>query len=1000
MKLGVIFVCIIAFFACKKQTTENPIVYRCSAENRQLDEQGNQVFKTENLTFSAAESQCADFARSGSYSIKLDSIHQYGMPCFITGVKSGEFFKASVWQKIGGKKGTLVADLKGRSTYRLEANQGDLYTEKDGWILHTLQFKTLTAVDTLAFFIFGGGDHSGVTYFDDLRIERFDKQQDEEFEEIPILKITLADSAKNKLNKFIASSINEEAIASQFKKYVPAILVDDENNYPIEMRLKGDWTDHLRTGTPSYRIKLDGNESFMGLRSFSVQHPSTRNYLHEWFLHKLCDGEGLLATTYEYIKVTVNDQNEGVHAIEEHFDKELIESRNRREGPILKIDESAFWESMSWNRVNKTNISLPYYESALVSCFKKKRTRKSKVLFDQFKNGAVLVTLFKNYYEHPEDVFDLDQLALYYALMDLGNVHHSLAWHNRRFYYNPITAKLEHIGFDMIPMMLPMNKLLATREFERDLSESLLEERLDVYIFRNEQFREKYVAALKRVSSEAYLDSAFARIGLENLAVLERDVMGSVFQNYTFDRAMYYEKANLIRQELLTLDERWDKYMEKDIQLSNLNQSDSYRMDSSDFYMKDISINPYLTKINDTCWKVELENYHFDSVSITGYKIKSDKTNTIAIPNPIKLRGFKGGDVMVDTASFLLTERPYALSFMPHNLKGIAETKKFIKWQKPKEEHPRIELKRKFKKKSPYYRVENNLLTLKKEVVIDQLIYVPQGICVKIEAGTNVDFVNGGGLIINDATQMNGTEEQPIIFKSSDTTGMGITILNAPTVKLNHVAIENMNTLNYKGWTLTGALTIYESDVHINGLKISGVLCEDGLNIVRSNFELENCTIKDTKSDGFDADFCTGTFTNSSFINTGNDCIDFSGSEVAISGIQITNSGDKGISAGEKSRLTVKNIEIDGAITGIASKDGSLVDGDKISVRNAKIGVAIFRKKLVYDHASINLEHVEYKNVVQLALIEKGATVQLGDQLFKGYQHLNIEKMYERFDKK
>ena len=45
--------------------------------------------------------------------------------------------------------------------------------------------------------------------------------------------------------------------------------------------------------------------------------------------------------------------------------------------------------------------------------------------------------------------------------MDLGNIHHSLAWHNRRYYYNPVTTKLEIVGFDMIPAIYPINKPIA-----------------------------------------------------------------------------------------------------------------------------------------------------------------------------------------------------------------------------------------------------------------------------------------------------------------------------------------------------------------------------------------------------------------------------------------------------------------------------------------------------------------------------------------------------------
>jgi len=36
----------------------------------------------------------------------------------------------------------------------------------------------------------------------------------------------------------------------------------------------------------------------------------------------------------------LNGQDMGVYAFEEHFDKLLIESNNRREGPIVKFSEN------------------------------------------------------------------------------------------------------------------------------------------------------------------------------------------------------------------------------------------------------------------------------------------------------------------------------------------------------------------------------------------------------------------------------------------------------------------------------------------------------------------------------------------------------------------------------------------------------------------------------------------------------------------------------------
>ncbi len=747
---------------------------------------------------------------------------------------------------------------------------------------------------------------------------------------------------------------------------------------------------------PSYRLKTDGDYSFEGLRSFSVQHPSTRNYLHEWFLHQLCDDNDLLSTTYEFVRVKMNKQHEGVQALEEHFDKELLESRRRREGPILKIDESAIWALRNTDLGSLGSASFPYYEAAIVSCFKKNRTRKSETLSAQFYNGAILLDLFKTNYTNPELLFDLDQLAKYYALLDLGNVRHSLAWHNRRFYYNPVTAKLEHVGFDMIPMVMPMNPIAATIEFNRDWDSTALEERLDFYVFKNVDFREKYTTYLTAFSKKTYLDSVFASYE-EQLADLQDIIHQEVHEGYTFNKAGYYEKAALIRQELKTLDKRWDNYLKREITLPQQTKKDKYKLDESDFYMKEISVNAYLTELDNDRYKIQLENYHYAPVTIVGVTLKSNKEMVSKLNAPVTLNGFTG-DALADTATFIIQGKPSRICFSLANRDGEIKQKKFIKWAKPQGTHPRIELHQKFSPQAPFYTVEEKELFINGDVTINELVYIPKGYKVFITQGTTIDFVNGGGLIINDVVNMVGTKDAVVTFTSSDRTGMGITILNSPEVIINNVTVKNMNALDYKGWALTGAVSIYQSAVLIDGLIIENNNSEDALNIIRSDFTITNCLIKNTKSDGFDADFCTGSIEKAVFENTGNDCIDFSGSEVSLSDIIIVNAGDKGISAGEKSTLTIENININGAVTGMSSKDGSRITGKNIQLNNAKVGVSLFRKKSVYATSSMLLDSVKYKGLANPALIEMGAVLTFDSTVYNGYQILDIDKMYERFE--
>lgn len=975
-------------------------VYFCGAETKVTTEDGRLVFENSNNQYKSAETQSADYVFNGNYSVKLDSVHKYGMSFLLTEIKKGEFFQASVWQKETETPGALICSVTGSADFTLTSLENGFYEHKDGWMKHVLQFKAITDLDSATFFIFAGGDGE-VCYFDDLEVVRHKERSEEGWDANNFLSIQLPDTSQATIDKYIGKAIKEEIIRDKYKDYVDGNLLVDGDSIPVELRLKGDWTDHLISGNASYRIKTGSGTAFRGMRSFSIQHPKTRNYMHEWFMHKLCDDQDLLSTRYSFLSVKMNEQYQGTYALEEHFDKQLLESRNRREGPILKIDETAFWALAVLAREQGLDrISAAYYESAIATCFKVSRTLKSDVLAGQFKNGAILLNHFKNGYEHPELIFDMERIATYYALMDLGNVHHSLAWHNRRFYYNPITAKLEHVGFDMIPMVKPFNPLIATAEFNKDLEHLSAEGGLNHYLFLNQDFREAYVRKLTEISSEEYLDSAFAELNDE--IVDYESLISSEMPAYHFDKSAYYEKAKLIRSELNTLEKRWDVFIAEEAKQRIVFEAreDQYDLGDRPFYLKEISLNAFRSKIDSAHYLVDLENYHFDSVNVLGYSIKANKDSIIYLENPLLMAGFKGGS-FVDTAHLDLSQKPSRIFFKVGNTSEKIHKKKFIKWKKPSGEHPRVSLHNKFSKNSSYYSVKNNLVVFNAgNYTINELVYIPNDYEVLFNAGTSIDFVQKGGIILNGTTKMLGTETAEIEFTSSDSTGMGITILQADSVIVRNVSVENMNTLNYEGWVLTGAFNIYESEVDIDGLRIKGNNCEDGLNVIRSHFIIKNCLIELTKSDGFDADFCTGEFSNSTFKNTGNDCIDFSGSVVSINDIEIINSGDKGVSAGERSTLYLKNINIDGALTGLASKDDSRIEGEKIVVKNAEVGLAAFQKKPEYAGSTMNLENVNYQNIQTLGLVEKGSEVQVAKQLFKGYQKFDIDAMYARFEKK
>ena len=185
-----------------------------------------------------------------------------------------------------------------------------------------------------------------------------------------------------------------------------------------------------------------------------------------------------------------------------------------------------------------------------------------------------------------------------------------------------------------------------------------------------------------------------------------------------------------------------------------------------------------------------------------------------------------------------------------------------------------------------------------------------------------------------------GTEDSPLIIQSKDSTGQGLVVFNAEEVSvLDHVIFKNLSNPIHEGWELTGAVTFYESDVQISHCQFTENRSEDGLNVIRSEININNSLFSKTASDAFDGDFVKGILSNSSFVDCGNDGIDVSGSVIEIRNVYINGSGDKGLSNGENSEMTVNGGEIKNADIAVASKDISVSTRCSSGPTSCSIGV-------------------------------------------------------------
>ena len=215
-------------------------------------------------------------------------------------------------------------------------------------------------------------------------------------------------------------------------KYVKAKINYQNDSMKTKLRLKGDREVHYSHENQwSFRVHLKGKKTLLGMRSFSLHKPAARNYVHEWLFHQALQREGVISLRYKFVNVSLNGKDLGLYALEEHFDKLLLENNKRKEGPIVRFKEGADLEF-------QTTAIEPFKKKKWLAKDKLPLTQNATHLIDQWRKGKLST----------KTVFDIEKLAKFFAITDLLGTHHGAVWKSLRFYYNPINTKLEPIGFD------------------------------------------------------------------------------------------------------------------------------------------------------------------------------------------------------------------------------------------------------------------------------------------------------------------------------------------------------------------------------------------------------------------------------------------------------------------------------------------------------------------------------------------------------------------------
>lgn len=838
--------------------------------------------------------------------------------------------------------------------------------------------------------------------------------------ELPVLRIFMTDGALRELvekrNRILAE--NSPILLATDDDWVDATIVwgdgRTQKKTTTTLRLKGDWAKGRGAGPGhlanirklSFRIKARNNEQILGMTKFSIQNPAERGYQKEAIAADIMRLFGILSPRYFFVDVRINEQTIGIMALEEHFTKELVKFQKRREGPILAIDDESYWQQMflnsnrfgdrteDWINTDLTNMvfrDYPLKVYRMNSFFsdtidKQQAVRAVSLLRDQI-DGRISASL----------TYDLDVMSRWWILTNILQAHHANSVNNQRFYFNSISNRFEPISFDhaadperrfRLTTDFAVSSLLTDSKFRIDVWNSIeeIENVLNSDKFKSwfdeQQAQYRNVLDLEYEYSEAVKDLIPIRIEylVQNLTEFKREL------KFIFDvipvrdyRIVYplsrFEHSRILVSELLGTTRLEDRindsihgqdFMEQSPPLySHIRPFWFWSKEKSVIEIKNLTVAPVTIH---SAFLVEQSSKNLLEAR-ADYQIPVYKEGSRGhiFTMPINLSGLDLDNEMKVSYSYRGTKytKPVFLQFRHHNsgYEGVETSKRWF-----------------HKNRILVDEANQTIIFPRGHHILDKRLEIERDWQTKFLSGAVVEFKQGAALRVNGPIYSLGQKNFPVTLVVHSDPGQGplsswggLVVVNAQTESILRYtrvvgAGESRLPERQDSYGLTGCITFYKSDVLIEDSVFDGLQCEDALNVISANFNFIRLRFIDTSADAFDSDFSTGTVTDSSFENIGNDGIDISGSIVKVKSSQFFDIGDKAISVGERSNLDASGLAIDSSIAGVVSKDKSVVYIRDSSFDNIS-GSALmaYIKKEQYGPSEIHCTNCEFDNIESVA---------------------------------
>ncbi|MDM8554075.1 CotH kinase family protein [Desulfococcaceae bacterium HSG7] len=762
------------------------------------------------------------------------------------------------------------------------------------------------------------------------------------------------------------AALNADLPQSGKKKYYKAYMKYNGKSYTVKARYRGGGYWHWLYPQKSWRIKTKKKKLIEGLRRINIVNPKSVLSFEESLSMDLAKKIGLMAPKCFSVKFVLNNQYMGLYYFWEQVGESLIRRYKRMPGNIYSDNSDKYplglWEDeKNWKKVGSRNAE-------------EKNNRGDIQLLLKAINEFNL----PDFYQFVKQHIDIENFALYAAFDNITGCSHHDFVHNHKLYFDPIVAKFMFIPWDVhlwhTPNQVKMDagnpllnkwKLIPVLDMIRHktlwelLNKQLPEKELQNLLTN---YFEKVYAALDADRFKDSLDTRprsllkFSAIGI---SVLDMQAFIKKYKHYQkiISKRNIFLKAYLSNDILhYSLIHNPKNILLKIISAGNVgSRLTSIKIRGQGDHLsiyRDYNRNSLLddndTLVGEGNFKQGECKIDLNELILPGCKLVKNINPSNAFgnyhmkPSGIEYPYILTGNIIIDDLTVssvnIITGMPSKTidNHIPENI--VSNTASLHPWYLQREP-------------------ETTTVTLGPgEVVISKSIEYPEHVSVNIAPGTTIRLGQDVSIISYGRVSAKGTPRKPIQFISFNKKKQwGVFALQGKAASgsiFEYCTWENGSTDRHEMIDYSGMVSIHEvNNLTIRNCRVSkNHHGDDAMHLAYcNNFSIEGCFFVDAESDALDIDISDGKVISSRFYKSGNDALDLMTSNVKIKECIFMYAGDKGVSIGEKSDVSLEKCAFEKCNIGVAVKDNSTVDFGNNVITESSTAINLYKKNWRYE---------------------------------------------------